>query len=94
MVIQPYDTPLLWPQDMVQISRTAPYGALLGVNMTKLEILNEEVAEYGLDTYILLKYGCAIFFMLGGTINKYNEILEDYRHSYAMCKGKEDRICG
>ena len=54
--------------------------------MTRLEILNEEVAEYGLDTYILLKYGYAIFFMMGGTIEKYNEILEDYRRSYAMCR--------
>ena len=53
--------------------------------MTRLEILNEEVKEYGLDTYILLKYGCAIFFMMGGTIEKYYEILEDYRRSYAMC---------
>lgn len=53
--------------------------------MTRLEILNEEVKEYGLDTYVLLKYGCAIFFMMGGTIEKYNEILEDYRRSYAMC---------
>lgn len=54
--------------------------------MTRLDILNEEVKEYGLDTYILLKYGCAIFFMLGGTEEKYYEILEDYRRSYAMCR--------
>lgn len=52
--------------------------------MTRLEILNEEVKEYGLDTYILLKYGCAIFFMLGGTIDKYWEILDDCRRSFEI----------
>lgn len=62
------------------------YSTLAEIDMTRLEILNEEVAEYGVDMYILLKYGAVVFFMLGGTIEKYKEILEDYKRSYAMCR--------
>lgn len=54
--------------------------------MTRLEILEQEVKEYGVDMYILLKYGAAIFIMLGGTAEKYEELRQEFND---CCRRKE-----
>lgn len=50
--------------------------------MKKIDVLKREIQEYGLDLYILLKYGTLVFFAFGGTVEQYNECMNDYVKSF------------
>lgn len=51
--------------------------------MKKIDVLKREIQEYGLDLYILLKYGTLVFFAFGGTVEQYNECMNDYVKSFS-----------